>query len=145
MDDIHGTATPSGRTQFIKDLSRETEPKGSDGCQWGKPYEHLKRPRILMTDETRIQPNTKYLESVVDQLGLTGAKTRPTPGVLTHHATMDATPLLTADDTRLYRSRVGALMSYMLDRADAQLEVSILGSYLRSRTAGAMESWRRVT
>ena len=85
-----------------------------------------------MTDETRIQPNTKYLESVAYQVGLTGVKTRPTPGVLTHRATIDATLSLTADDARLYRSCVGALMYYVLDRADAQLEVSILGSYLRA-------------
>ena len=49
---------------------------------------------------------------------------------------MDATPLLTADDTRLYRSCVGALMYYVLDRADAQLEVNILGSQLRAPTTG---------
>ena len=98
-----------------------------------------------MTDETRIQSNAKYLESVENQLGLTGAKTRPTPGVLIHRSTMDATPSLTTDDTRLYRSCVGALMSYVLDRADAQLEVSILGSHLRAPTTGAMEAFRRVT
>ena len=50
-----------------------------------------------------------------------GAKTRPTPHELTHRATVDATPLLTADDTRLYRSCVGALMYHVLDRADARL------------------------
>ena len=75
----------------------------------------------------------------------TGAKTGPTPGVLSHRTTMDATPLLTADDTRLYRSCVGALMYYVLDRADAQLEVSILGSSLRAPTSGAMEALRSVT
>ena len=58
---------------------------------------------------------------------------------------MDATPLLTADDTRLSRSCVGALMYYVLDRADAQLEVSTHGSYLRAPTSGAMEALRRVT
>ena len=98
-----------------------------------------------MTGETRTQPNPKHLEFVANQLGLTGAKTRPTPGVLSHRATMDATPLLTADDARLYRSCVGALMCYVLDRADAQLEVSILGTYLRAPTSGTMEALRRVT
>ena len=44
--------------------------------------------------------------------------------------------MLTADDTRLYRSCVGALVYYVLDRADAELEVSILGSYL-----GASHHW----
>ena len=72
MDDIHGAATPSGR-----ELSREIEFKGSDGFEMEKPYEHLKRLRTPMTDETRIQPNAKCLESVAYQLGLTGAQTRP--------------------------------------------------------------------
>ena len=36
-------------------------------------------------------------------------------------------------------------MYYVLDRADAQLEVCILGSYLRAPTTGAMEELRRVT
>ena len=71
-------------------------------------------------------------------MGLTGANARPA------RATMDAAPLLTTDDTRLCGSCVGALMYYVLDRADAQLEVSILGSCLRAPTTGAMEALRRV-
>ena len=145
MDDIHGAATPSGRENFVKDLALEINFKGGDRCETGKPYEHLKRLQLRMTGETRIQPNPKYLESVANQLGLTCAMTRPTPRVLTHRTTMDATPLLTADDTLLYRSCVGALLYHWLDRADAQLEVCILGSYLRAPTSGAMEALRRVT
>ena len=76
-------------------------------------------------DETRIQPNAKYLESVAKPIGTDGCEDT-TPGVLTHRTTMDATPLLTTDDTRQYRSCVGALLYYVLDRAEAQLEVSIL-------------------
>ena len=45
------TATPSGRKQFINHLSREIEFKGSDGCELGKPCEHLKKLRLPMTDE----------------------------------------------------------------------------------------------
>ena len=143
VDDIHGTATPSGRKQFIKDLSHEIEFKASDGCELGKPYEHLKRLRMPMTDETRIQPNTKYLEAVSYHLGLTGAMTTDAWCiVMTHRPTMDATPLLTANDIRLYRSFVGAFMYYMLNRADAQLEVSSLGSYLRDPSTGAMKALR---
>ena len=58
---------------------------------------------------------------------------------------MDATHLLTTDDTRLNRSCVGALMCHVLDRAGAPLEASILGSYFRTPTTGAMEALRRVT
>ena len=98
-----------------------------------------------MKDETRLQSTTKYLESVADQLGLTGAKPRSSPGVPTHRAMIDATSALTNDETRVYRSCVGALTYYVLDQADAQLEVSLLGSYLRAPTTGAMEALRRVT
>ena len=119
MDDIHGAATPS-RRENVKDL-------------------------LPMTGETRIQPNPKHLEFVANLLGPTSAKTKPTPGVLSHRSTMDATLFLTADDVRLYRSCVGALMYYVLDRADPQLEVSIIGTYLRDPTSGAMEALRRVT
>ena len=117
MDDIHGAATPSGREKFVKDLSLEINLKGGDRCETGKPYEHLKRLRLPMIGETRVQPNPKHLDFVATQLGLTGAKTRPTAGVLSYRATMDATPLLTADDARVYRSCVCALMYYLLDRA----------------------------
>ena len=97
MDDIHAAVTPSGRKEFIQDLPREIEFKGSDECELGKPSENLKRLRTLMTDATRTQPDIKYLEYVANPLELTGAKTRPTRGDLTHRATMDATPLLAAD------------------------------------------------
>ena len=54
--------------------------RGGDRCETGKPYEHLKQLRLPMTGEIRVQPNPKYLESVANQLRLTCAKTRPTPG-----------------------------------------------------------------
>ena len=82
--------------KIIKDLAPEINFKGGDTCETGKPYDHLKLFRLLMTGETRIQPNPKHLKFVANQLRLTGAKTRPTPGVLSHRATMVATPLLTA-------------------------------------------------
>ena len=68
MGDILGAATPSERKQFINDLSREIESKGGDGCELGKPYEHPKRLRRPMTEETRTEPNTRCLESVAYQL-----------------------------------------------------------------------------
>ena len=51
----------------------------------------------------------------------------------------------TNGEASVYRSCVGALMYYVLDRADAQLEVSILGSSLRTPTTGALEALCRVT
>ena len=57
---------------------------------------------------------------------------------------MDATPELT-DDDHTCRSCVGAFMDDVFDRAQAQLEVIILGSVLRKPTHGSMEALRRVT
>ena len=56
---------------------------------------------------------------------MTGAKTRPTPGVLSQRATTDATALLTADDARLYRSCVGALMYFVLGAQNAYVKLRI--------------------
>ena len=49
MDNIQGAATPSGREKFVKDLALEINVKGSDRCETGKPYEHLKRLLLPMT------------------------------------------------------------------------------------------------
>ena len=75
----------------------------------------------------------------------TTATPAPSPGVTSFRGTLDATPLLADTKTSRYRSCVGAPRYYVLDRADAQLEVIILGSYLRAPTTGAMEASRRVT
>ena len=96
--------------------------------------------KTLMKDGTRPQPNTKYLGSVADHLKLTGPKRRPTPGVPTHRATMDATLILTNDEATVYRSCVGALMYHVLARADACIMY-----HLRTPTTGAMEALGRVT
>ena len=111
----------------------------------GKPYEHLQRLRTPVKDETRPQPNTKYVESVADQLGLTERNRHRLLEGRRNRATIDATPVLTDDETRVYRSCVGARMHVVLDRADTQLDVHILGSYLGAPTTGAMEALRGVT
>ena len=64
-------------------------------------------------------PKNKYLDTVVaHQLGLTIPKPASSPRVTQ----------LTDADTTLFRSCVGGLMYYVLDRSDAQLAVSISGS-----------------
>ena len=64
-----------------------------NGCILAQPYEHLKQLRTPLKNETRLQPNNKYLDSVAQQLGLTTAKPAPSPGATSHGATMDATPV----------------------------------------------------
>ena len=48
MDDIHGATTRSGREKFVKDQALESNFKGGDRCETGKPYEHLKQLRLPM-------------------------------------------------------------------------------------------------
>ena len=66
-------------------------------------------------------------------------------GVTSHCTLMDATPLLIDVESTHYRSCVSALQDFVLDRADAQLEASTLGSLLKAVTTGAMEALCRVT
>ena len=61
MDEIHRAATPSGRGKFVKDLALEINFRCGDRCETRKPYEHLKRLRLPMTGEIRIQPNPSTL------------------------------------------------------------------------------------
>ena len=123
VDDIHGAATPSG----VRLNSREVT-----DVNWGKPYEHLKRLRIPMTDESRIHTERNVSRICGKPIGTDGCE-----DTTDSSAAMDAAPPLTTDDTR--RSCVGALICDVLDRADAQLEVSILGSYLRA----LVDRWTR--
>ena len=124
MDDMHGAGTPSVRKQFIEDLSREIEFKGGDARLLEQPSKHLERQRTTLKNETRLQPNKKYLDTVAHQLELTTAQPASSPRATSHRATMNATPQLTAAQTSLYRSCVDALSSYVMDRANAQIEVS---------------------
>ena len=107
-----------------------------------QPCEHLKRLRTPMKNETRLHPKSKQVSG---HCCATTAKPAPPLGVTSHRATMDATPQLTKAEATLYRSCVGALMHYVLDRADTQLEDSILGSCLRAPTTGSMEALRIAT
>ena len=112
----------------------------------GKPYEHLMRLTTPMKYETGPQSNTKYLESVADQLGYDWSETE------TDFWGADAQSndgRNTRADGRRDQSVFVLVLAHSCsmcwDRADAQLEVSILGSYLRAPTTGAKEALRRVT
>ena len=68
------------RPQVDKNISsyvnrNKLSSKAVAGANEEKKKEHdLKTPRTSMKDETRLQPNTKYLESTADQLESKGAK-----------------------------------------------------------------------
>ena len=77
---------------------------------------------------------------LVDKLGVERCKSAPQ---LYWRPSRSADPQ--SNETTECRSFAGALMSYVLDRADAQLEVSTISSCLRAPTTRAMEALRRVT
>ena len=88
---------------------------------------------------------SKYLDAVLELLGLEGAKGVPTPSVPGHKEKLTIGELLDSSETTVYRQCVGGLLYYTPDRADAQYEVSILGSMLGEPTQGSMIALKRVT
>ena len=82
---------------------------------------------------TTTQANKKHIDYVIKRLGLENAKEVPTAGVQAHRKDVDAkeTPLLSDAESECYRSCIGSLLYYVQDRADEQLEVSILGGHLK--------------
>ena len=69
----------------------------------------------------------------------------PTPSVPAHKEKLTTGTLLNPAETTVYRQCVGGLLYYTQDRADAQYEVSILGSMLGKPTQGSMIALKRVT
>ena len=82
---------------------------------------------------------------MLELLGLEGAKDVPTPSVLAHKEKLTTGELLSPAETTVYRQCVGGLLYYTQDRADAQYEVSILGSMLGKPTQGSIIALKRVT
>ena len=85
-----------------------------------------------------IEINPKYLDAVLELLGLEGAKDVPTPSVPGHKEQLTTGELLDSSETTVYRQCVGGLLYFTQDRADAQYEVSILGSMLEKPTQGSL-------
>ena len=102
-------------------------------------YEHLKRVRVREEGYTMISPNVRYLDYVVKLLGLEGAKPVPTPGVASHRTAMSC-----SEESAKYRSSVGALLYYALDREDVQYEISCLGTCTKEPTEAGMCALKRV-
>ena len=92
-----------------------------------------------------IESNPKYLDAVLELLGLKGAKDVPTPSVPAHKDNLTTGELLSPAETTVYRQCVGCLLYYTQDRADAQYEVLMLGSMLGKPTQGSMIALKRVT
>ena len=72
-------------------------------------------------------------------------KTCPPPSVPAHKEKLTTGELLNPAETTVYRQCVGGLLYHTQDRADAQYEVSSLGSILGKPTQRSMIALKRVT
>ena len=81
---------------------------------------------------------------MLELLGLEGAKDVFAPSVPRHKEQLVTRELLGPAEIAVFRQSVGGLLYCTQDRADAQFEMSILGSMLGKPTAGSMIALRRV-
>ena len=140
MDDVHGFGSDPQVEKFKKDMAAHIWIRDGGVHREGAEYDHLKRFRKRLNGLMTIESNPKYLDAVLELLGLDV----PTPSVPTHKERL-MTGLLSSAETTVYRQCVGGLLHYTQDRADAQCEVSILGSMLGKPTQGSMIALKRVT
>ena len=101
-----------------------------DGGLHHEGAEHLKRFRKRHDGVVTIEINPKYLDAVLELLGLEGAKDVPTPSAPGHKEKLTTGELLDSSQTTVCRQCVGGLLYYTQDRAGAPYEVSILGSVI---------------
>jgi hypothetical protein len=144
MDDMHGAGLPEAIESFRNELKPLVKFKGGEPKSVGDKYMHLKRVRERFADRVEITPNDKYLDYVLEVLGLGDANPVPTPGVPSYRAAMATSEPLEDEAITTYRSCVGALLYYVQDREDCQYEVSVLGSCLKAPTKMAFQALKRV-
>ena len=145
MDDVHGFGPDSQVEKFKEDLAAHIWFGDGGVHREGAEYDYLKRFRKRLNGAMTIESNLKYLDAVLELLGLEGAKDVPTPSVPAHKEKLTTGELLSPAETTVHRQCVGGLLYYTQDRADAQYEMSILGSMLGKPTQGSMIALKRVT
>ena len=108
----------------------------------GDTFEHLKRVRTLCDDGMLVQPNPKYLDGMLEMLGLSGANPAPTP----ERTSKDdhEGELLDEQKAYEYRSCVGKALYLSFDRPDCQHTARELTRDMKQPTAGSMNMLRRL-
>ena len=134
MDDVHGFGPDPQVEKFKEDLAAHIWFSDGGVHRESAEYDHLKRFRKRLNGAMIIKRNPKYLDAVLELLGLEGAKDVPMPGVPAHKEMLTTGELLSPAETTVYRQCVGGLLYHTQDRADAQHEMSILGSMLGKPT-----------
>ncbi|CAE7029215.1 GIP [Symbiodinium sp. CCMP2592] len=141
MDDFYGTAPEREAVEFLESLSKKIVMKYKIHRP-GDTFEHLKRLRTVHEDGMMVKPNPKYLEGMLETLGLKEANAAPTPES-TAKETFKAEPL-DEQKTFEYRSCVGKALYLSFDRPDCQHAVRELTKYMKQPTTEAMNSLRRL-
>ena len=109
-------------------------------------YDHLKRIRKNVKGVTSIKSTRKYLDAVLELLRPegAGAKDVPAPSVPGHKEQLVTRDFVGPAEIAVYWQCVAGLLRYTQDRADAQFEMSILGSMFGKPTAGPVIALIRV-
>ena len=132
MDDVHGCGPGPQVEKFKGYLAAHIWFRDGGVHREGAEYDHLKRFRMRLNGSMTIESNPKCLDAVLELLGLEGAKDVPSPSVPAHQEKLTTGELLVQPRQQC-------------NRADAQYEVSILGSMLGKPTQGSMIALKRVT
>ena len=84
MDDVHGFGPDPQVEKFKEDLAAHVWFRDGGVHREGAEYDHLKSFRKRLNGAMTIASNPKYIDAVLELIGLEGAKDVPTPSVPAH-------------------------------------------------------------
>ena len=145
MEDVHGFGPDPQVEKFKEDLAAHIWLRDGGVHREGAEYDHLKRFRKRLHGVTTIESNPKYLDAVLELLGLEGAKDVSTPSVPA--AQGKAHDWRIAESSRDHSVQDSVLGCCSSTRKTEQMHSvrSILGSMLGKPTQGSMIALNRVT
>ena len=104
MDGVYGFGPDPQVEKFKEDLAAHIWFRdGGVHREEGAEYDHLERFRKRLNGAMTIESNPKYLDAVMELLGLEGAKDVPTPSVPAHKERLTTGKLLSPAETTVYR------------------------------------------
>ena len=139
MGDVHGAGLRESICEFVRDLRNELKLKGGDPREYYVKGSRLKRTRGRVPGGVNI-----YLTDAARLLGLERCEPAKIPSTMNVRDVMMNSEPVEEDICSTYRSAVGSLLLYVQDVPDAQLEVSMLGQYLKGPMQGAFVALKRL-
>ncbi len=144
MDDFHVAGAADQLTRMLGQLRQLLVIKATPPMVAGAVYTHLKRLRVRREDGTWIQADTRYIQAILEELGLTSARevSSPMAGELQEDVA-DETPL-EAEWVYKYRRCVGIALYLSTDREDIAYPVKELARRLRDPKAADLMALKRL-